>query len=182
MTVNEKVDLELHARFFDSELGFGLTKNIKPDSVGIVNKGQKIVVGPIARIKINDNISLNVKAYYRTLLGQFWYEEPIVQDSAIPGYWKSRSQDWLLELQGVIAAGKHNVLTTGIEYLGNNIYFGKKINTETDSIIAGTYSVNDGIYNGAVYIQDEISIADKINIVPGFRIDYHSDFRLIAHA
>lgn len=201
VTPNDNIDLEFHFRFFDSELGFGLTKYLSKirkypvirNNEHIVNKGRKIVVGPIASIRVNDFFTLNLKAYYRTLVGQFWYEEPDTlikyevknKDGetkikkvkySVPGYWKSQTQDWLIETQGIITAGSHNILTVGLEYLGNYINFHSKINTWSDTIIPGTYPYLGGISNGAVYIQDEITIADKVNIVPGIRFDLHSDF------
>ncbi len=171
VALNEKIDLELHARFFDSDLGFGKTKNIIPDSVDIITLGQKIIVGPRAKFYLNDNATILLKAYYRTLLGEFWNEESLPNGSYSPMYWKSRSHDWQIESQGIFSIGKAQIVTAGIEYLANYIHFGKKINPQTDSLIPNTYAVEEGISNFAFYMQDEISLFNRLNIIPGIRWD-----------
>ena len=60
VALSEKVSLELHARFFDSDLGFGKTKRIMPDSADIVTRGQKIVAGPVVRLYLHDNVDITV--------------------------------------------------------------------------------------------------------------------------
>jgi len=176
VALNEKVELEVHGRFFDSELGFGKTKNIIPDSADIVTKGMKIVVGPMAKFNFTDNINVVVKSYYRTLIGEFENEEPLTDTDYVRGYWKSQSHDWDVETQGLFKFGSHHIFTAGAEYLGNFIHFGEKVNPENDSLIPGTYAADEGIQNFALYIQDEITLFNRLNIVPGFRWDYHSDF------
>lgn len=40
----------------------------------------------------------------------------------------------------------------------------------------GSSGLDAGIYNAGVFLQDEIGLCDRIAVVPGVRIDYHSDF------
>lgn len=175
VTLGERGEFELHTRFFDSDLGNGKTRNIKPDSTDRVIKGTKFVVGPVAEFALNQNINLQCKAYYRTLIGEFWNEEPS-GSVYVPGYWKSQQHDWQVESQGIFNIGKSQIVTTGIEYLGNYIHFGGKTNAATDSVIHGSDSTDEMITNSALYIQDEISLFNKLNIVPALRWDYQSDF------
>ncbi len=175
MALGEKGELELHTRFFDSDLGHGKTRQIVPDSSDRVIKGTKFVVGPVVKFALNENINIQGKAYYRTLVGEFWNEEPF-GDIYVPGYWKSQQHDWQVESQGIFKIGKAQVITSGIEYLGNFIHFGGKTNTITDSVIPGSDSTDEMITNVAIYLQDEISLFNRLNIVPGLRWDYHSDF------
>ncbi len=176
ISITEQLSAELHLRFFDSELGFGLTKKILPDSVPIETKGRKFVIGPVVKYTPNDNLDFTLQAFYRTLIGEFKNEEPITDDLYVPGRWNLQSHDWQVELQSVFKLGSANIITGGIEYLGNYIDFGAKVNLVTSEVIPGSDSTQDGIANFALYIQDEISLFDKLNIVPGFRWDYHSDF------
>lgn len=175
VTLNDIVNLEFHGRYFDSDLGYGKTKRIKPDSMDIVIKGQKFVLGPIARFTFDKNI-ITVRGFFRRLIGEFWNEEPLLDTRYIPGYWKSNSNDWQVETKGTFTIGQANIVTGGIEILGNAINFGEKINPLTDSIIPGSYSADEGINNYALYVQDEIFLFDRLNIVPGLRLDYHSVF------
>jgi outer membrane receptor for ferrienterochelin and colicins len=176
VTLGEKAELELHTRFFNSDLGYGKTRKIKPDSSDIVIKGTKFVIGPAVNLAVNENVNILSKAYYRTLAGEFWNEEPFTDTVYVPGYWRSQQHDWQVESQGIFTIGKSQVLTSGIEYLGNFIHFGGKKNTLTDSIIPGSDSTDKMITNVALYLQDEISLFNRLNIVPGLRLDYHSDF------
>ncbi len=173
--VNDALSLELHGRFFDSELGFGKTKKIKPDSVDIVTKGRKFVIGPLARLTLSENVDMTIRTHYRTLIGEFWNEEKLPDDSYSPGYWKSQSHDWQIESQAIIQAGKSQVITCGLDILGNAIHFGEKTNPQTGSQIPATYAVDASISNIALFAQDEITLK-KLIIIPGARIDYHSDF------
>lgn len=176
IALGERAELELHTRFFDSDLGYGKTRKITPDSSDIIIKGTKFVIGPVVKFAINERINILSKAYYRTLVGEFWNEEPLTNTLYIPGYWRSQQHDWQVESQGIFTIGKAQVVTSGIEYLGNFIHFGGKTNTLTDSVIPGSDSTDKMISNVAVYLQDEISLFNRLNIVPGLRLDYHSDF------
>ncbi len=177
VALNEHLSAELHARYFKSNLGFGRTKKIKPDSVDIITRGQKVVIGPVFKYTPLENLDFTLRTFYRTLIGGFWNEElDSVKDIYVPGYWRSQSHDWQAELLSIFSLGKAGIITAGFEYLGNYIDFGKKVNAETDSVIPGSGSAQEAIANIALYLQDEIALFDKLNIVPGFRWDYHSDF------
>ncbi len=58
ITLNEKANIELHTRYFNSDLGFGRTRKILPDSVDIVTKGEKFTIVPMTTFTFNDNITV----------------------------------------------------------------------------------------------------------------------------
>lgn len=177
VTVGDRTDITLHARYFNSELGFGRTKKLKPDSLDIITCGKRFLVGPFVKVSLSDDFDLKIGGYFRNFVGEFWNEEPLPDESYVPGYWKSSSNEWQVETQAVFIWGKSQVITGGIEYLKNRIDFGAKKNAKTNEIIPRSYGTDTAISNIGVYFQDEISLLLKsLNIVPGIRLDYHSAF------
>lgn len=124
-TLNDHIDMYLNARYFNSELGYGQTKRIIPDSADIITGGEKIVVGPEINLSIQERHAIKIRAYYRRLIGEFWNEE-IINDSLAPygvrSYWRSQTDDWQLESHAVFNLGKNQVLSIGGEHLQNSIF------------------------------------------------------------
>jgi outer membrane receptor for ferrienterochelin and colicins len=185
---NNKINARFNARYFNSSLGFGQTKYIVPDSSDIDIDGEKFLAGPDVRIKINDIADLRIAGYYRRVGGEYWNEDlytSLVDTTAdaseaasyyVPSYWKSVSNDWQIESQIFLKLGKHNVVTAGMEYLRNAIDFGGRVHSLTKEPIPGSNGKSGVIGNAAAYLQDEISLFGRLNMVPGLRYDYHSDF------
>jgi len=174
LRLKERVTLALHTRYFNSSLGFGKTKKVVPRQIDVNIGGQKILVGPEAMVKLNDIADLRVAGYYRRVGGQFTNEDPVTNYTSVPSYWSSFSSDWQGEAQLFLRLGTWNVVTVGGDYLWNRIDYGSTVNDWTAALIReGKEGV---ITNAAGYVQDEISLFDKLNIVPGVRYDYHSDF------
>ncbi len=166
---NNSLSIELHSRYFKSNLGFGYTRYTAPDTVDINIKGEKIIAGPQIQWKVNDRFDLKAGGYIRRLIGYYSNEM-----NRRPIEWESRSNDWQVELQGVLRPISHNVLTFGVEMLTNTIAFGDIVDIlEKNSIEKGT---TDRIRNGGAYLQDEIDFMERFRIVPGIRLDYHTVF------
>lgn len=174
--ITENSDVFLHVRYFNSSLGFGKTKNIIPDSLDIETRGEKILVGPQVRISVSKNVVLRAGAFYRNVTGEFWNEGTDSAKKPVQSYWKSQTSDWQIESQGIITLGTHNVVTTGLEFLRNHVDFGATVDPATGKILPNSFSIAQRIINGAGFIQDEIKLFDRLNIVPVIRLDYHSEF------
>jgi outer membrane receptor for ferrienterochelin and colicins len=169
--------ISLNARFFQSELGIGKTKNILPDSQDIVTKGQKFLIGPQFKFSLSDNVVLRGGFFYRNVTGEFQNEGIDSAKKAVQTVWNSSTNDGQIESQSIITLGESNVVTTGFELLSNNVEFGATKNPATGEIMPLSYSTDKGIINGAVFAQEELKLFDKrLNIVPVVRIDYHSVF------
>lgn len=165
---NEKLSLDFHTRYFNSDLGFGRTRYTpKPQDIDIL--GQKIIVGPQLQYNMSENADLRVGGYVRRVDGEYMNEL-----AGVPIEWISHSFDWQAEVQGIYRLGKSQVITGGFEYLSNTIHFGKLKNFTTDSVLQKGKS--EGIANGGIYLQDEIALPGMLRIVPGIRFDYHSQF------
>jgi outer membrane receptor for ferrienterochelin and colicins len=176
----DNTDVSLHVRYFTSELGAGQTKLLKPDSMDIVTKGNVLLIGPQAKFNLGDGNSIRAGAFYRIVTGEFWNEgidRINAKDTAVQSYWKSSTADWQMEAQGTFALGENNVITTGAEYLHDGADFGATINPSTQQIFQHSSSMNTSIVNGGGFIQDELKLFDnRLNVVPGARLDYQSEF------
>lgn len=180
--INDRFEAEVSARYFDSELGFGKTKRLTPND-DILTAGRKWIISPNLKMSLSPSLYMRSSCYYRGMTGEFWNEEPI-KDSLINNspaymrsYWKSLMTDWQIEHQAIIKVGQANILTSGFDLLSNNINFGAKEHPQTGEMVPGSYSNDQTIINMGLYIQDELSLAQKrLIIVPGIRLDYHSDF------
>jgi outer membrane cobalamin receptor len=178
LVVNDRVSLNLNLRYFNSELGFGRTRKIKPDSADIITSGEKLLLGPTAKFKLADNLDLHLGGYYRRVNGGFWNEE---LDTSIAGgstyvrsYWKSNSDDGQIESRLFWRPAQAHTVTAGFEALRNYIHFGATRSTLTEKELKPSRA--DGITNLGVFVQDELVLLDRLNIVPGVRYDYHSEF------
>ncbi|MDD5675626.1 MAG: TonB-dependent receptor, partial [Chitinivibrionales bacterium] len=157
-------------------LGFGKTKNILPDSIDVVTKGDKFLIGPQIKLAVSKNIVVRALAFYRHVTGAFYNEGIDSSKTAVPSFWQSQTNDWQAESQGIITLGSSNVITAGLEFLNNSADFGATINPATGKILPNSFSTRKAIQNGAGFIQDEIKLLDRLNIVPALRLDYQSEF------
>jgi hypothetical protein len=171
----DKLWLTLHARYFDSELGFGRTKKVVPDSVDIVTAGSKMLVGPELSYRPAEWLHLRLGGFYRSLTGEFWNEDIDMGTMLhVPSFWRSASHDWQLASRGTARLGEHHTVTAGLEFLSNRIRFGATVNpAEGDTLKQGA---QNGIHNIAAFLQDEMTLPFGVNIVPGLRFDRHSEF------
>ncbi|MBD3344681.1 MAG: TonB-dependent receptor [Chitinivibrionales bacterium] len=177
--INDRVRLEFHGRYFNSNLGFGKTKAI-PDTHDVVTEGEKFLVGPRCKIRAADWLDLKIGGYYRKTKGDFFNEWSGFPDDMVDGtiasVWSSYSDDWMVEAQGIFTLGRSHIVTAGVENLWNTVSFGAARERETGRLAYKAYSVDKGIVNFGAYLQDEISFGKIIDIVPGIRFDYHSSF------
>ncbi|MBN1129408.1 MAG: TonB-dependent receptor [Chitinispirillaceae bacterium] len=173
---SDKSDLSLHIRYFDSDLGYGKTKKIMPDSMDVNTKGNKFLIGPQVKIAFSNNILFRAGGFYRQVIGEFINEDTDTGNVYVQSYWKSRTNDWQIESQGIITLGSGNVLTVGLEVLDNNAHFGATENAVTGTVLPKAFPVNKGIVNSAVFIQNECDLFKQLKLVPAVRIDHHSEF------
>lgn len=165
---SEKLSLDLHARYFKSDLGFGYTR-YSPDTVDIDIAGYKLIIGPQLNYTVNDAVTLRAVGYGRQVVGSYADEM-----NSRPIVWEANTRDWQIDLQGVIKIDENHILSVGSEYLINNITFGDVEDASTDTLVEK--GLSERITNGGAYLQDEIALFDRLHLVPGLRVDYHSEF------
>ncbi|MBD3391855.1 MAG: TonB-dependent receptor [Chitinivibrionales bacterium] len=176
-SIGDRVRLKLHTRFFKSDLGFGKTKKVLPDSADVTTRGEKFLIGPTARIVVNDLLELEIGAIYGRLQGEFLNEGPLEKDydSVVASQWDAFSNDVQLNGRANLRLRSQKI-TLGVDALINSIVFGAGVGRETGDTIremggADTTSVNTG-----VYVQDEITIGEIAQVVPGVRYDHNTLF------
>jgi outer membrane receptor protein involved in Fe transport len=169
-------ELSLNVRYFNSDLGVGKTKNILPDSQDIITKGEKILVGPQAKVTVSDWFTMHASGFFRHVTGEFWNEGTDSSLTPVRTYWKSQTNDWQIESQGFLTLGSGNTMTTGVEFLRNSADFGATADPATGQTVPNSFPMQKAIVNGAGYVQDEWKPFEGLNIVPVARLDYHSVF------
>jgi len=174
INLTEKISFDLNGRFFDSELGFGKTRNL-PDSLDIITTGKKWIINPSMQLTPSANIAIHTGMYYRGMVGEFFNEEPTESGVSVRSYWKSKMNDWQIESQVIFSVGDNHVITGGGDILKNHITYGSKTDL-SKTVIPGTDSSDAGILNGGIFVQDEWEIRENLTIVPASRIDFHSEF------
>ncbi len=173
---SDNSEIALHLRYFKSELGYGKTKNILPDSMDIVMKGDRFLFGSRLRKTISNAFSLHAGGYYRRFSGEFWKEVDTGAAQSAPCRWNSQTNDWQVDAQGFLKAGSDHTVMIGGDLLRNSADFGAFINPATGRILPKSFPKKKAIFNGAGYVQDEVKLFDRLNIVPVVRLDYHSEF------
>ena len=121
---------------------------------------------------------------YRDIVGEFFNQGQVTRGTPpdtypemVPNYWDTRAGDWQVEGQAIYKAGTHQVITGGFDVLSNNITFGAMTERATGLPINNSRNVDAGIFNSGVYLQDEVSfINGRLRLVPGLRMDHHSQF------
>jgi outer membrane cobalamin receptor len=186
------LSLTIHGRFFDSELGFGKTRRdtLNPlDSVSddVTTYGRKYLVGPEFNWQPSPVLSIRAAGFYRSVQGTFESEDYAYTDTARDGsdrtvdvyqesVWSSITQDWQGEIQATVKIGSSHIVTVGGDVLRNAIDFGATRQRWTGEVFPGRQGLSTGIYNGGVYVQDEVRLGDRLMAVPGVRADYQSEF------
>ena len=174
--ISERTKLTIHTRYFDSDLGFGRTRNTDPIR-DIITRGSKVLVGPEVQTTVGDNLQLRARGYYRRVGGEFLSESPLAAGGGlVPSRWTSHSDDGQVEIQAVRRLGERHVLTGGADFLRNAIAFGKVRERDEGKSGRGEPGLRDGITTVGVYAQDEISPGTRWRVVPGGRVDIHSVF------
>lgn len=171
----------LHLRYFESELGFGLTRKT-PTPEAIITKGNKFLAGPFLEWKPSPALNLTGGVFYRRTKGEFW-NEAILEKSGPAGgvwtasMWEAVSDDIQGQAQASFWLGYHHLLSVGGDGLFNQIHFGATEDRNTGAPVEGSRPVDKDLYNGGVFVQDEMSYWDRLLVVPGVRFDYSSGFK-----
>jgi outer membrane receptor for ferrienterochelin and colicins len=172
----DNTEVSLHMRYFNSDLGFGKTKNIVPDSMDVDTKGQKFLIGPQIKISFSKDIVFHAGAFYRHVDGEFWNEDQDSSQTWVRSYRKFAMDDWQAESRGTFSLGSSNTFVAGLEVLRNGADFGPESNPANGELLPGSDATKKAIVNSAGYVQDEINLFDRLNIVPVARVDYQSEF------
>jgi outer membrane cobalamin receptor len=178
---SDNATLTLHARYFNSDLGFGKTRNVMPESLDVLIPGNKVLVGPQFKWSVSNNVQVQARAFYRRVIGEFFGEGKVFPDGredtliGVPTWWKSTTNDVQFESHAVISLDEGNAITAGVECLDNNAQFGATINRINGAIMPNSFSTTKGIINCAGFLQDELRLR-KFTVIPAIRLDYHSEF------
>ncbi|MBN1307261.1 MAG: TonB-dependent receptor [Chitinispirillaceae bacterium] len=164
---NDRLSIALHTRYFNSNLGYGYTR-YSPDTIDIDIKSDKVIFGPQVNYTVNDNFTLKAVGYVRRIRASYATEM-----NKQPISWESEARDGQVDLQGVLRAGAHQVITLGGEFLSNGIAFGDVVTSKNAEVETG---LSERISNSGAYLQDEISFLERFHVVPGIRMDYHTAF------
>ncbi len=166
--LGSRLSVDLHARYFKSDLGFGYTR-YSPDTVDINIGGEKFIIGPQLQYRLNDRVDLKAGGYIRRVVGSY-----VNEMDKKPVSWESKANDWQIDLQGIARLLDQHVVTAGMEFLSNRIAFGDIINKLDSSVIEDGKTAR--ITNAGAYLQDEWAIGSRLRVVPGIRVDYHTVF------
>ncbi|KMQ51658.1 Outer membrane vitamin B12 receptor BtuB [Chitinispirillum alkaliphilum] len=169
--INEDVDLTVHARFFASELGFGLTRGIP--GYEVTTKGQMFLLGPQLRVMLGEQSEIGLGGFFRVVDGTFYGETPYAA-SHRPTFWNSRSGDWQIEGNYIYRSSLAGTWTAGFDYLFNNISFGATLDSRTKDTISGSYGVDEFISAGGIYLQNEFRLPWRVELTSGIRSDFNS--------
>ncbi len=181
--LSSRATLTLHARYFNSDLGFGTTEyGHPPGRVSVL--GQKFLVGPALKMNVTPQLDLRVSGYVGSLLGTY-YGQGIRKDSTLDtvgSVWKSQSNDIEAEAQSILRLGSRNTLTAGIDFVDNIIDFGALHDPITGELLydpnsptGRADSAKKSMMNGGVYAQDELKLG-RVTGIAAARLDYNSVF------
>lgn len=176
-TFNDAVALTLHARYFNSTLGFGLTSD--SDSTERVTAGSKFLVGPFLQITLAPWIGVYTGGFFRNVTGTYYDQFPATINNVtdtIPSYFDVSSDDFQFEGRTELSVGKSNKLAIGFDQLWNKINYSAISGRESRLPIPGCYAVRKDLINAGVYLQNEYTLLSNVHFIAALRYDNHSAF------
>ena len=190
-----RTTLTLNARYFDSNLGFGIAEYGHPPAP-ITTQGQTYLIGPSLKINLTPAIDLKVGGYFRHLTGKFynWGVDTVLEIDTVRNIngildtlehdtvgtvWTSSSNDWQVDAQTTMKLGDENTLTAGFDLLDNAIDFGPRVNMKTGGLLLNSFGANKAMLNGGLYVQDEQRLWERLIAIAGLRVDYNSIFGFV---
>jgi outer membrane receptor protein involved in Fe transport len=190
--ITPRVTLTLHTRYFESELGTGITEYGNPPT-NITIRGQKYLVGPVIKATITPAWDVTAGGYFRNLTGIYnnWgilrtdtIHKPVpapdsIFDVLTDGVWKSSSNDWQINLLSTLKLGRYNTVLAGFDFLDNAIDFGPRRDQVTGVLLKNAYGVKKDMVNTGLFVQDELNLGDRLITVAGLRLDYNSVFGIV---
>jgi outer membrane cobalamin receptor len=177
--ISSRALLTLNTRYFDSDLGFGVSELGHPPAT-MTTQGRKFLVGPVLKVNISPSFDIRISGYFRTLTGRF-FGQGVTADSAkdsVQSIWTSVSNDWQVDAQSTLRLGSHNTMIAGFDFLNNAIDFGPLTDAATGALLSGARGADKGMKNGGLYVQDELRFWRLITTA-GLRLDDNSVFGLV---
>jgi outer membrane cobalamin receptor len=174
--LSSRATLSLNARYFQSDLGFGVSELGHPPAT-ISTEGRKLLIGPVLKVNVTPALDLKIGGFFRTLTGKF-YGQGVTADSShdsVQSVWTSSSNDWQMDAQSTLKISQNNTLTAGFDILDNSIDFGPLTDAVNGALLEGAYGAKKSMINGGLYAQDEIRFWRFVSTA-GLRVDYNSVF------
>ena len=182
-TVTKHAIWTLQWRYFDNQLGFGQTSYLSlPKDINI--KSQMNFAALSFETELSERGPFSVSLYTRRNTTEFWNESYSHMKFAPPppgpvyvsSYDKSRYDDWCLSLQGSKSLNAQHKMTLGLENIWNQCQSDPTENVTTGQSLPSAKRMDESISNGGLFIQDEMVLNERFNLVPAVRFDKHSEF------
>ncbi|HEX2957923.1 MAG TPA: TonB-dependent receptor [Chitinispirillaceae bacterium] len=170
---NDKAKLNVHVRYFNSELGYGTTET-NPDA-DVVIKGNKFLAGTFLEYTALDNLHLKIGGFGRIVGGDYFDRADSTGGKIVPTSWDVNSQDVQGEVSAVYAPLDMLSVIAGVDHLWSKITFGALKFRSSDEVRPGEAEIAERFRNTGVYAQFDVKLP-YVNVVPALRLDYHSQF------
>lgn len=182
MDIREKSHIDIHFRYFASELGYGQTdiRPLYPVAEDSTMQTRSTLVGAVLETELSGDTTARVRAFYRDQDRELWGLNYSHQIRVFPVYVQSYSEtinnDWRIDTEIIKELGEKNLLTIGADFYRNDYDFSPVRNNVDKTALPASVGIAGDIENIGVYLQDEYGVTEKLNIVAGVRGDSHTEF------
>ncbi len=169
---NDDTRLTVHGRYFSGDQEYGHSRDGLEATLG--NEVMTYLGGVGFSSQLGENLDLRVNAYGRKLSADYYNTAfDAIDSQRVASVWYPYTYDGRVDVQTTTKLGSWNSVTAGADYLYNTVTFSETVDRATRRpVYEGAHA---DIHNVGLFLQDEIALGDRINAVPGVRIDYHSD-------
>lgn len=182
LPVGHESDLMFQVQYYDGELGYGQTDLTPLFPVPVDNEADTStlrlggVLTSALTTSLKGSLSAFVRRQERQTEGLNFSEMMGVIPLYVPSTQRTVSDDWQTDGRLDWTFSSRNTVVAGVEFHRIEGDFSPVRNSLTDQALPWSESREASVNNGAVYVQDEAKLMDRLNLTTGIRLDMNSEF------
>lgn len=183
MDLGKDSHMNVHVRLFDSALGYGMRDLVPlyPVPVESDTENRTALVGADLTTRVSDDLRTRLAGFYREQKRQMWGLDGAGSVNGMPvfapSYSENAGDDWKLDAGAQYRIAPQHTLVAGADFHQIRCDFSPVENRSTGLAITPMSVGKDAsTENVGLYLQEESRFADAVSVVPGVRVDIHSEF------
>ena len=143
-------------------------------------RNRSTLLGAVLTSEQSDRVTSVARAYYRDQKRELRGLDFSHQQGAVPVFVRSRSEnltrDWRVDYGISAEFDESHIVSIGADFFRNDYDF-KPVSDRATGMPLPMSSGSEGdLHNAGLYMQDEIRLSKKVQLISGIRVDSHSEF------
>ncbi len=180
--VSDNSNLDIYARYFNSELGYGQQdrRPLYPTPVDNTIEHESYIIGTALETSVSAATQYHAKAYFRVQDRDAYGLDLVGMQGGMPIFARTKSEstnrDWRIDLGLQTAFFDKQSVSLGVDYANTHYDFAPLRNRDAGTRVPGSLGASGYIENLGLYAQDYFTPTDRITLVAGARLDSNSQF------